>query len=516
MKTAMTGIRVAWSTLLKRFVGAHAATQLLLLGSAAAALWQWLRLVLPRLRYSGEIEWMEGGSVAHVLRLLDGKPLYVEPSLDFVPFIYPPLYYWIAAPFASLSGAPLASLRAVSVVATLGTLGLLVLFFVRRRGDWVAGVASAGLFASTFPLSGSWFDVARVDALFLFFVVLALVLLLAFPGRSSAIGAGLAITAALLTKQSGSVSLAVLAAFALLDRSRRGLFFVATAALGTGLCTLVGHLVSDGWYTYYLFSVPRNHRLLEEWIPKFWTHDLWGKLTVPSVLTVFALLSAFGRETPQGDARPSPSGLLAQFGVPIAIIALVVPAWMSRFHSGMSSNVLMPAHLALALGVGAALNSARSSRALFGSFAIVVALAQLDLRYPVQEKLPGSERREQVEVARKALSDLPDTTWFIANQAYAPSIGSPGFAHSMALIDVLRDNDDEVARKLQAQGREALRARRFGAIVAPNRNWTTSWFWKELERNYRLERRFETPKTMTGWNVQSVGIWVPKTAPPGK
>ena len=43
-----------------------------------------------RLPHLFEIEWMEGSMVDHVRRVIDGQPLYVAPSLDFVPFIYPP------------------------------------------------------------------------------------------------------------------------------------------------------------------------------------------------------------------------------------------------------------------------------------------------------------------------------------------------------------------------------------------------------------------------------------------
>ena len=50
-----------------------------------------------RLFHPYDLEWMEGGMLVHALRVQQGLPLYVQPSADFVPFIYPPLYHWLVA-----------------------------------------------------------------------------------------------------------------------------------------------------------------------------------------------------------------------------------------------------------------------------------------------------------------------------------------------------------------------------------------------------------------------------------
>jgi hypothetical protein len=59
--------------------------------AGAAYLLVYIVIALMRDWYPFELEWLEGASVVHVQRVLDGRPLYVPPSLDFVPFIYPPL-----------------------------------------------------------------------------------------------------------------------------------------------------------------------------------------------------------------------------------------------------------------------------------------------------------------------------------------------------------------------------------------------------------------------------------------
>jgi hypothetical protein len=58
-----------------------------------------------RVAYPYEFESMEGSMVDHVRRLFAGQPLYVGPSLEFVPFIYTPLFYGVSLPFVSAMGS---------------------------------------------------------------------------------------------------------------------------------------------------------------------------------------------------------------------------------------------------------------------------------------------------------------------------------------------------------------------------------------------------------------------------
>ena len=50
------------------------------------------------------LEWMEGGVLQQVLRVVQHQPLYGDPSLDFVPALYMPLYYCFSAISVALFG----------------------------------------------------------------------------------------------------------------------------------------------------------------------------------------------------------------------------------------------------------------------------------------------------------------------------------------------------------------------------------------------------------------------------
>ena len=52
---------------------------------------------MNRIFYPFDLEWMEGGMLLMVCELWKEKNLYVEPTSEFIPFIYPPLYSWLLA-----------------------------------------------------------------------------------------------------------------------------------------------------------------------------------------------------------------------------------------------------------------------------------------------------------------------------------------------------------------------------------------------------------------------------------
>jgi hypothetical protein len=145
------------------------ASRFALVAAACAFIGVYLYVAAARIAYPYEIEWMEGGSLEHVERILTGRPIYVKPSLDFIPYIYTPAYYYVAAAVSQITGIGFTPLRLVSFLASLVCFTLVFEFVRREGGSASCGVISAGLFAATFRLGGAWFDVARVDSLFMLF-----------------------------------------------------------------------------------------------------------------------------------------------------------------------------------------------------------------------------------------------------------------------------------------------------------------------------------------------------------
>jgi hypothetical protein len=112
--------------------------------------------ITMRVPYPFELEWMEGEMVVHVTRLMHGQPLYVGPTLAFVPFGYPPLYYYVSLAVASFIDGGFLPLRIVSIASTVITLAAII-GIVRPVSGWIAGIAAAASYSCTYPATDARF-----------------------------------------------------------------------------------------------------------------------------------------------------------------------------------------------------------------------------------------------------------------------------------------------------------------------------------------------------------------------
>ena len=124
-----------------------------------------LFIIFSRMLYPYQLEWMEGAGLVQVNRLLAGKTLYVPPSIDFVPLIYPPLYFYVSAGIAKMIGLGFGALRLVSFLSSVLCAASIYLAVKEKTNSKFAALLGAGCFSSTFMLTGQWFDIARTDML---------------------------------------------------------------------------------------------------------------------------------------------------------------------------------------------------------------------------------------------------------------------------------------------------------------------------------------------------------------
>ena len=80
------------------------ASRVVVVVAAIAPIAIYLFVALRRIGYPFELEWLEGGEVEIVNRVVHGQGIYVAPSLHYVPYPYPPLVIWISAVFAKVFG----------------------------------------------------------------------------------------------------------------------------------------------------------------------------------------------------------------------------------------------------------------------------------------------------------------------------------------------------------------------------------------------------------------------------
>lgn len=428
-----------------------------------------------RLGYPYHLEWMEGGSVDHLRWLLAGRPLYVEPSIDFVPYGYPPLYYYAAAALAAVIGPGFVALRLLSIAATAGSLWFLYRLVERESGDRAAGFLAAALFAAAFPLAGFWYDVGRVDSLCLGLLLAAVYVARQGEGRRAAIGAGVLLALACLTKQTAMiVAPALVLAAAALRPWRWTAWFAGTALATLGAATAALDLGHGGWYRYYVFELPRRHVFFDLGPLQFLWRDLARDLPVALALGLVYLALALWR-------RPRRPALF----LGLVVFGLLLAGYLVRRTAGGFVNVLMPALAAAAilfgLGVGELRRAARRGagsarrRVLGGAAeALLFALCLLQLgllRYDPRTQVPDAADRRAGDDLVARIAGYPGAVLVPELGYLAGLAGKEPFAPWMAWFAVLRVEDPEFPEGSLEEMRQALVERRFDAVIFADRIW---------------------------------------------
>jgi len=301
-------------------------------------------VALARIGYPFQLEWMEGGTLAHVKRILDGESIYVPPSLDFVAYLYPPLYFYASSILARVIGVGFLPLRCLSFLSSLGCFVCIFWTVRRETKESYAALLSTGLFAACFRVGGAWFDLARVDSLFLFLLLAGIGAIRCSPSRRSALAAGILISLSFLVKQTALLVCVPIAIHNLVFRRKGSLAFFVTVVVIIGGTTLFYEWRSQGWYFFYLFSMPSQHPILGEAFLSFWTRDMLFRFPIALLLAAWGI----GVGMRRGEMESSWFYLLTGGG-------MIVGSWLSRLHSGGYANVLLPAYafLSLRFGMGA-------------------------------------------------------------------------------------------------------------------------------------------------------------------
>jgi len=118
-----------------------------------------------RLGYPLELDCIEGVMMDHVVRLAHGQPIFVAPTLGFVPLAYMPLFATLTSFLARAFPPALWEPRLISFGASLLLMALLagVVWAETRRATLAA--AAAGIYGLAFGVTGACYDVARPDSL---------------------------------------------------------------------------------------------------------------------------------------------------------------------------------------------------------------------------------------------------------------------------------------------------------------------------------------------------------------
>ncbi|MBC7976677.1 MAG: hypothetical protein H7138_17020, partial [Myxococcales bacterium] len=343
----------------------------------ALAFLGWLLLALPalyqigllaeaiagRVGYPYDLEWMEGGMLHHAMRIRLGEGIYGPPSVDFIPYLYTPLYPTLLALFAGPFGLSYQLGRAISIAGLLGLIGVAIASLLgepprRASAAWVGIALALGLFAACYPVVEGWYDVVRADTFFLFMITAAIA---GLPSWSQAddgvaghgkVAAGAALMAlAFFCKQTGIFYVAFGGLVVLAVNWRRVPIYIAMAGLiGLGGVWLLNQ-ATDGWFWTYVSEIHRAHDFNPDRFYRSFRLILWNfpALTIV-VVTTLGVVAATVYRVGEIPAAARPFLLWAAAYALSTLVGAI--GWGTQFAH---FNAYMPAFLHGALAAGAAI-----------------------------------------------------------------------------------------------------------------------------------------------------------------
>lgn len=474
-------------------------------------------IALRRISYPFELEWMEGGAVEHVRRILLGYKLYVKPSLEFTPFIYNPLYFYVAAALSELTGIGFFPLRLVSFVSSIGCFILIYLIVKTETENRYCAIVSGCLFAATYKVSGIWFDIARVDSLFLLLFLSGVLLIRRWKTDLGIVMGAAAFSLSYFCKQPALLMIIPVVLYFWIVSWRYGLVF-SSAVLGFILVpTLLINWLHEGWYWYYIFYLPRNFPITEPHdLIRFWTNDLALPLSIGSAVALFYFFFRLPKET----NRDVLFFLLTSIG-------MVGASWLGRIKVGGHSNVLFPAYAIISILFGIGLHKALqfigklkgAMEEPFRRFIFVCCLIQfVALAYNPLILTPTQRDLEAGQKLIRTLREIPGDVFIPSNPHMAVLAGKPPHAMAICMRDIGRgDPGGAPTRNLAREIDEAFANHKFGAVITVQPERPHGF---PLEDYYVRDRSaFDDENvfwTVTGFKSRLSAIWVPRGQDPGE
>ncbi len=469
-------------------------------------------VALRRIGYPYELSYFEGSTVEVTARVVHGLPLYGPPTTDFTPWPYPPMYFWLTGALAQVAGVSITSLRLVSFVASLIVLVLIALVVRRAGGSLLAGVVAAGLYAASYRVSGAWADTARVDSLLLAFLLGAILLGLRARTWRGGMAVGGLLFLAFLTKQNALLVAAPMLLWLLVGRRPVGLSAAGTLVCSVTVSTVVGDLITGGWYSPYVISQLLGQPLAARWLLEFWFVDLLAPFAIAIGLAVW-LVHRFGPDAPAGPGRPRQArwrqarwriGEDASY-LAVCVLGLLLAALAGRLHDGGYANVAMPAHVGAAIGFGLVVAMVLRHSAC-GRRTVVVLAGALAVQFIVMtfwrlDVIPTDADRAGGDAFIASVRNLPGEVLIPTHPYYLRLAGLPTHSSAIAIGDVLHSRG--------GRGRDAMAAALpwdlagVSAIVLDNEG-DTALFGDTLARDF----------TMVSTSFVAAGVFVPVTDAP--
>jgi hypothetical protein len=418
-------------------------------------------IALRRFAYPLPLEWNECGVFDMMHRVAYHQPLYVSPSKNYVPFLYTPVYFYVGAALSHLTGASFFTLRLLSILATSGCFVLVFNSVRRNTRDLFAAWIACGLFAALYAQSGGWFDLARVDMLYLFFLLFAIEL----AQRRLLIWAAIVFVVAFQTKQNAAI-IALFVLGAEIRRPRKLLEGLGTFGVGAALSSWLLNRQSHGWYRYYTFFVPAHHAWVKQNLASFLLRELVDPLGVAIVLVLLAM-ALYVSLSQEGQGNP--------YFVLLTTIGVTVSSLSGRLHMGGAANATLPLYAWICILFGQSLHFVLSqikrTPIAIAPLLRVVALAACGIQFAQLLYAPGryvptaTQKADAVRVLNR-VSVLPGKTFVMHRVIDVGTAGKQEFAGYWEIWDLLRADQGPIGQKLKSELINSFQNREYSGIIS--------------------------------------------------
>jgi len=459
-----------------------------------------LLVMVLRIGFPLELEWMEGGVLHQAHRFAHGQDLYPPPGRDFVPFLYTPGFAVLLGAAGKIFGVTYALGRLISIVSCIA-IGWAIYTAVARAGKPKAHrLAAVGLFAAGYVFTFRWLDLARPDTLAMALCSWGLVLLRDSNGsHRTAIVAGVLMALSFWTKQTTAAFVIASGVGALLVAPRQLPAYAITIAIIDGGGVLLGNAVTDGRLWHYIYELHQSHAFNEERFEK----KTWGMFLHAGPFVALALLVCLaalaGRLEAStrrfSDARdPLYWGLMAATGLLVSALGYSTQ-WAEP-------NAFIPGVLMGSIAVGVLLPRRGWPSGTAGalvSLQLLFSVALEPMYQPIQShglkawahsyawqkwhrSVPSDAQRSRAAALRDELQAASGPVFALQRPWWPLLAGGEGHVGSMGLTDVLPDDRTTI----QAALIEEFRQGRYAQV------WTEGepprWMLRGL-RGYSLRLR---------------------------
>ena len=299
-----------------------------------------LLVAVNRIAYPYDIDFLENSMLMQSLRIAHGQPVYLPPNVEFVPHVYTPLYMWLGGMLFRVTGPGYVPLRLMSFGATL--ISAFVIYRAARyesgRG-WLA-IACAGLYFGGYRIIDGWYELARVDSLFVMLALVAFGTGVYARGMRRLILSALAMALVFYTKQTGVVFAVALFLYLLMAVGRRAWLFAAIYLGLTVPFVVVMNSTTGGWFDYYIFGIASSNPIEFERVVTYVRFELLGLMISLSVMAMATALLG---------ARRSGRAILLERPWLVGITVAIAVSGLGRASVGGAMNNLMPAYAFLCI-----------------------------------------------------------------------------------------------------------------------------------------------------------------------